>query len=47
MELAVDMISLAFIVELVVLFSGLPRLVGFVLPNKNENWEWWHLLILI
>jgi hypothetical protein len=32
-ELAVDMISLAFIVGLVVLFSGFPRTVGFMRPN--------------
>jgi hypothetical protein len=32
-ELAVDMISLAFIVELVVLFSGFPRIAVFVRPK--------------
>jgi hypothetical protein len=32
-ELAVDMISLAFIVELVVLFSGFPGVAVFVRPK--------------
>jgi hypothetical protein len=32
-ELAVDMISLAFIVELVVLFSGFPGVAVFVQPK--------------